>query len=65
MITREEVVGWFKQYPEDTVMMQTVIQQFKSRLEADKRNQGLFLGYVKQVTTKDEAKKLRILRDRL
>lgn len=64
MVTREEVVGWFRNYPEDTVMMQTVIQHFKSRMGADKRNQTLFLGYVKQVTTQGEAKKLRILRDK-
>lgn len=58
MITREELVTWFKSRTSDRVPMSEVITAFKPRIiapptaELQAKNQALFLAWVKSLTVK-------------
>ena len=63
MITREEVHQWFKSNGEEMVAMPKVIAAFKGKLtqtkpEDLKKNQALFLGYVREIAPQQPGSKM-------
>ena len=61
MITREEVITWFKNNGKTLVPMSEVIQAFRSRLAVEKeKNQAIFLAHVGAAADKQPGKMLKL-----
>lgn len=63
MISRDEVHQWFRANGEEMVAMPKVIAAFKTKLsqtkpEDQKKNQGLFLGYVREIAPQQPGSKM-------
>lgn len=65
MITKDEIIDWFRSRPSDRVLMNEVILAFKPKImspptpELKERNQKVFMSLIALVTVKVEAKTLQ------